>query len=340
MKFSTFADRSLRVIAVLAAIGFMFVVVIVGIMANDAGNAAGARAGKLIFSLGFLLALWVLICSILPRLVTVWLPWPVLRFVLVKLPSYVFGLAGLAWCLSWGYGTYRVATRANPNVKPGDSEQPMPNPHPTHSFEAAGTLPAAIPVEDFLAVYATDFSPTAKVSGPCQRLDDLGPKEFWRTLPLLKEESVPLARADGRYRATFVVDRYLPGQCNWHLKEVRYRLHASGYGYVDSNFGVGKIKVFDELHPPSDLPKWETIYRGRVDVWCLEGRNKNVTPYYPEICGDWSTYNFRASPSLRANTPPEATESHAVVMALPDTASIELNFHDLDVLAPREAPRP
>ena len=101
MKFSTFADRSLRVIAVLAAIGFMFVVVIVGIMANDAGNAAGARAGKLIFSLGFLLALWVLICSILPRLVTVWLPWPVLRFVLVKLPSYVFGLAGLAWCLSW-----------------------------------------------------------------------------------------------------------------------------------------------------------------------------------------------------------------------------------------------
>jgi hypothetical protein len=340
MKFSTFADRTVRVIAVVTAIGFMFAVVIVGIMANDAGNAAGERAGKLIISLGFLLALWVLICSILPRLLTAWLPWPVLRFVLVKLPSYAFGLAGLAWCAFYGYSQYRVATRANPHVKLGDSEQPVPNLHPAHSFEVSGTLPAAIPVWDFLAVYATDFSPTQKVSGRCQRLDDLGPKELWRTLPLLKEESVPLVRVDGRYRATFVVDRYEPGRCNWHLKEVRYRLHAPGYGYVDSTFGVGKIKVFDERHPPSDLPKWETIYRGRVDVWCLEGRNKNVTPYYPETCGDWATYNFRASPSLRANTPPEATESHAVVMALTDTASIELNFHDLDVLAAGEVARP
>jgi hypothetical protein len=340
MKFSTLADRTLRVVAVFAAIGIMFVVVIVGIMANDAGNAAGEKMGKLIIGGGSLLALWVLICSIWPRLVTVWLPdWPVLRFFLVKLPSYAFGLAGMAWCAFYGYSQYRVATRADPNVKAGDNEHPAPNPRPVHSLDVAGTLPDAIPVSDFLAVYATDFSPDEKVSGPCQRLDDLGPKQLWRTLPLLKEESVPLVRADGRYRATFVVDRYLPGRCNWHLKEIRYRLHAPGYGYVDSTFGVGKIRVFDERHPPANLPKWETIYRGRSDVWCLEGRNKNVTPYYPEICGDWATYNFRASPSLRASTPPEAAESHAVVMALPDTTSIELNFHDLDVLAPGEAAR-
>ena len=52
MKFSTFADRTLRVVAVMTAIPFVFVVLIVGIMANDAGNATGERMSMWIMSGG------------------------------------------------------------------------------------------------------------------------------------------------------------------------------------------------------------------------------------------------------------------------------------------------
>jgi hypothetical protein len=333
MKFSTLADRILRVVAMVTVIPFMFVVLIVGIMANDAGNASGERASLVILMAGGFLVLWVLLCSIAPTMVRDWLPsWPILRFVLVSLPSYGVALAGLAWGASYSYSKYRLATALDPNVVPGNSEYPVANPHPSHTLEVAGALPPAIPVGDFLATYITDVEPGEKISGPCQHLSDIGPKELWYVEPLLKQESVPLVRGGGRYRATFVIDRYLPGRCNWHLNQIHYRLLALGFGYRDYVRGVGQIEVFDDRHPPVHLARGEKVYRGRADVWCLEARNKAVTPYYPETCGDWDTYNFRASPNLRATVSPEATESHPIVMALPDTVSIELNFHDLDAL--------
>jgi hypothetical protein len=82
--------------------------------------------------------------------------------------------------------------------------------------------------------------------------------------------------------------------------------------------------------PPSAYPEWEKVYRGRTDVWCGVARNKGVTPYYPEFCGQWRDYYVAGSASLRESVPMEATETHPKVMALPDTVSIELNFHDLD----------
>jgi hypothetical protein len=333
MKFSTLADRTLRIVAAVTAIAFLFVVLIVGIMANDAGNAKGAKMSALVWGVGGLLVLWVLICSITPSLVTERLSSrPVLRFALVSLPSYVFGLAGLAWCASYGYSAYRLALRSNPNVAIGNSEYPVSNPRPSHTLEVKGALPSSLPVGDFLAIYATDLVSGTKISGPCQLLNDSGPQEFWSVEPRVKQDSVPLVRSNDRYHATFVIDLYLPGRCNWHLKEIRYRLFAPGHGYRDSIGAVGQIEVFDDRHSPVDLPAREKIYRGRADVWCLEARNKAVTPYYPEACGDWGKYNFRASPSLRASVRPEETEFHPVVTALPDTVSIELNFHDLDAL--------
>jgi hypothetical protein len=343
MKLSAFADLVLRVVAVLTAIPFVFLVLVVGIMANDASNAAGERASMWILCGGGLLVLWVLFSSIKPALIIDSLPsWPVLRFVLGKLPSYIFGVLGLAWGASYAYTHFRYASlNSKANVKPGDREYPAPNPHPSHTFEVVGTLPTAIPVGDFLAVYASDITPE-KVSGPCQVLYSSAeiPKELWTVEPLTKEDPVPLIRSDGRYRATFVMDRYLPGRCNWHLKSIRYRLFVSSYGYKESPFEFGTISVFDERHPPVGLPEWETVYRGRTDVWCGVARNKAVTPYYPEYCGQWRDYYVAASDSLRESVPTEATETRAEVMALPDTVSIELNFHDLNAQSyPEAAPR-
>jgi len=108
MALATIAERILRTIGAITAFASLWIVLIVGIMADDAGNDAGATASAIILLGGLAIVLWILLCSFKPAMVAGWLPpWPVLRFISVKLPSYAVGVAGIAWWLYYGYRRYR-----------------------------------------------------------------------------------------------------------------------------------------------------------------------------------------------------------------------------------------
>lgn len=329
MAFTTIVDRILRTIAGITAFASLWIVLIVGIMANDASTPAGARASAIILLGGLGLVVWILLCSFRPVMIAGWLPpWPALRFILVKLPCYTSGVAGIAWCLNYGYMRYRVANREAVTVKRGEIAYPISNPSPVHELEIAGSLPASVPIGDFEATYATDVTDDSS-AGPCQRLDDLEPKQLRLAQALQTKEIVPLVRTGSRYRAVVVVDRFLPGRCNWHLRTIQYRMYVQGYGY-SKMYVAGAIQFIDEQHRALDAARGEKFYTGRIDIWCGEARNKAVTGYYPELCYSWDAWRLRIPRDQQAIIPNEEKGAQESVFAFSDTALVSFNFHDAD----------
>lgn len=328
MRLPTIIDLLLRSAAVASAIASSFLVLVVGIMANDSGTPAGARASATILLIGAVLILWVLLCSIRPTLVAELMPnRPALSFLIIKVPSYGFGLAGIGWLLLMGYEHFRFVP-LSPEVKTSQAAYPVPNPHPTDALEISGTLPATVPLASVQAVYATDLTAGERAAGPCQLLDTNLPEALRYAVPLEKKDTMPLVRQGGRYHITLYVDRYLPGSCNWHLRQVRYRLFVAGYGYRPINAG---IELRDEAYVAAAAAKGYKLYQGRVDEWCGDALNRAVTPYYPKYCGIWNDSMRRVPPGQRSFVPPEATAPEELVDALPaGSHTFEINFHDAD----------
>ena len=100
MKLATLVDRTLRAAATLTAIVSLWMILMVGVMANDSDTPAGLAASTVILLGGFGVVIWVVMCSIKPLILSRRLSrFPSLRFILVKLPSYAFGVAGIAFCI-------------------------------------------------------------------------------------------------------------------------------------------------------------------------------------------------------------------------------------------------
>lgn len=98
MTLTKIADLLIRAAALLRALAVLLAVLIVGIMANDSNTPGGLKAQKVIVDCGTLLVAWVMLCSIIPSTVTKWLPpWPGLAVLLVRVPSYAFGLGGIIY---------------------------------------------------------------------------------------------------------------------------------------------------------------------------------------------------------------------------------------------------
>jgi succinate-acetate transporter protein len=130
MKTTTVLDRIVRGIALLTAFGSFWVVLGMGIMANDSNTTAGAVASIVIISVGVALCSWVVICSLRPSLFTgTFYRWYRVRFVLVIVPVYAFALAGIWWCVSQLYWRHRVRSVGTPEVKVGETSYPTRNPN-------------------------------------------------------------------------------------------------------------------------------------------------------------------------------------------------------------------
>lgn len=92
-------------------------------------------------------------------------------------------------------------------VRPGNAEYPELNPHPKHVVQVSGTIAPTLDVK-FSAHYESDS------------LD----KGCWQNAPLWKGggekymgEWLELKREADRYSTSFVVDKFLPGRCDWRL---------------------------------------------------------------------------------------------------------------------------
>lgn len=99
MAASLIVDRCVRVVAGLTAIATLPVVLVLGVMANDAGTPAGAQAGLVVLLSGSALIVWVVLCCVIPGIISGWLRRSlILRMLLVDLPPYLFACGGLSWC--------------------------------------------------------------------------------------------------------------------------------------------------------------------------------------------------------------------------------------------------
>ena len=236
--------------------------------------------------------------------------------------------------------TYDVAPDTSPSLpraevklpgvlEPGDALFPGENPHPTHRLEIAGTLPTSVPLADFEAIYATDLATKENISGPCQRHAE----HFSYPDPLEVIQTVAIVRNGDRYRASVSVDRYQPGRCNWHLRELRDRLFVSGFGYRSAHHGNGgQIQVMDANHRAIEIARGAEVYEGQLDIWCGKMLNRNIAPHYPVGCGTLDDFRPRVPTAAFASVPELERQSHALVIVSPDTTSVEENFHDVDVL--------
>lgn len=115
MVTSKIVDRCVRIVAAVSAVAALPWVLVVGVMANDAGAPAGAQAGLIILLGGSAVIVWVILCCVIPGIISGWLRRSiVLRMLLVDLPPYVFAFGGLSWCATrahiwlarWGHAIW------------------------------------------------------------------------------------------------------------------------------------------------------------------------------------------------------------------------------------------
>ncbi|MFZ0550384.1 MAG: hypothetical protein WAM21_06220 [Steroidobacteraceae bacterium] len=310
----------LRVSAALSAIASSSIVLMVGIMANDSGTPAGERASAIVLIVGAITILWTLLCSIAPQAVSPWLPWAPVRFLLIHVPVLIFGLGGVAWIAAWGYSKLGLGTHFSQEVRRTERAYPVANPTPSHWLEIHGTLPATVPVDAVEETFMTTVAPGQAQANTCQRRSAPG-----LTVPIMKHETVPVRPENGRYEIRLPVDRYLPGKCGWQLRFVDFQLFVTKSGARRSNAQVAVPTEQEEAVTGNT-----NLYQGRLDLWCGEALNKQVTPYYPVVCGNWDTMFDRIPPEERNLIAPQETDSHETTWVLPGTHSIEINFHDAD----------
>jgi Domain of unknown function (DUF4124) len=218
-------------------------------------------------------------------------------------------------------------------IEPGDPGFPATNSHPTHRLEIVGSFPQGAPLGDLQAIYATDITSEEKVSGPCQRFSDSIPKEsakFFVPQALEVTRTITIGLGSHGYRADVDIDRFQPGPCNWHLREIGYRLFVQGYGYRREI--RGQIQVRDARHRAIDAAKGSEFYSGQLDIWCGKILNRNISPYYPVRCGALDNFRARIAPQAFAAVPVLERESHSLVFVSPETPVVRMNFHDVDAL--------
>lgn len=319
-KITNVAAVILRVSAALSAIASSWVVLMVGIMANDSGTPAGERASAIVLVVGAITILWTLLCSIAPQAISPWLPWAPLRFILIHLPVLIFGLGGLAWTVGWACSRLGLGTRFSQEIRPAERAYPVTNPTPSRWLEIHGALPATVPVDDVEETFMTTAAPRQVQADTCRRRAGPG-----FTVPIMKHETVPVRSENGRYQIRLPVDRYLPGKCDWQLRFVDFRLFVAKWGARRANAEVAVPTKQEEAAMGNG-----NFYQGRLNLWCGEALNKQVTPYYPVVCGNWDAMFARIPPEQRNFIAPQETDRHETTWVLPGTHSIEINFHDAD----------
>jgi hypothetical protein len=323
---ATVFDVLLRLVAIASLVLFGFVYVMVGFMAGPVGIIF-VVIPTLVFG-G-----WILFCACIPSTIAPeFIARPRLRFLLMKIPVYAMAVAGIYWKGNNLLFEHRLNGPRSVQVRTGDPQYPESNPNPTHVLTVTGTLPVSLPVRDLVAIYSADPALDKDSSATCRRFDEFAPlgNQVW---PLVFVQHVPMLRTGEGYRASIAIDRFKPGVCGWHLKEVNYFLDIEGYKYYDYFSGRNPFPHI-EVSAASQTQDQSPQYRGPMDVWCWAVSDHNVRPFYPLRCTDISgALHFARHGEI--TIPAAERESGGITHIFPDSSSIEFSFHDLDAVAPR-----
>lgn len=94
-----------------------------------------------------------------------------------------------------------------------DHLKPQLNPNPQHIIRIVGRLPASLEI-DLSASYAITNKDEACTPSVAQQWGAAGIGSYFRS------EDLNIVRNGDRYETKFVVDRYLPGQCQWRFTKI------------------------------------------------------------------------------------------------------------------------
>ncbi|MHB8565398.1 MAG: hypothetical protein ACYDDA_16035 [Acidiferrobacteraceae bacterium] len=95
------------------------------------------------------------------------------------------------------------------NVKPGDRDYPVPNPHPTHTFRIYGTMDPHLNIKFAINWRAADQQCTYWVS-VIEGAD----------APFHVTQLVPTVRHGNHFDVTIPTDGVLPGRCKWRFSGI------------------------------------------------------------------------------------------------------------------------
>ena len=193
------------------------------------------------------------------------------------------------------------------------------NKKPKHVVRIEGRVPDSLQIE-FDAFYLTNTKDMACFTQPGARLGQ-GPN--------YRAEPVEVSRKNGRYQATFTVDKYLPGPCNWILMKVNAVIGKTGQPIEEAEVVERVIHTYNFYHEGSDASGCDTNPRSMDEGRCPERENSLNTPVVVP-CKVQSFENFPDTPPsffCRALTRAEYKISHRIKRG---QKIVQINFYDLD----------
>lgn len=213
----------------------------------------------------------------------------------------------------------RASSPSDPSeIKSGEPDYPVTNPHPTHVLAIDATIPSVLSV-GITAIYLA--SPTAggtmESGTACQRTVGLAV-----TAPFALRKPVTLVHHNGTYTASVAIDGLVPGRCAWKFSHLNYVVRTAEAPPDRSDNELAGYK--------GDGP--EIVV---TNIWCM--RYPVRQNFRPEVCdsldslasdfsGDIPVAIVRAVPSSERKEGPPLTIG-------PRTTSMRIVFHDLDQIA-------
>lgn len=310
MRISLVVDKILRLCAIGTALIAAPFVLMMGAFATDSGTPLALLIGLAFSGVGVLLLLWIILLSFRFRKASP-PPGGGQSWYLTAL-VYTFGAGGIAGAAMQYLYSFRTSARFQ-EVTTTHMNYPTPNPQANWVLRIEGTLPAGAPVDHVEAGYATDvihLDPTA--SGRCRT--DRSHGEF----PLLHTETIDLARSGARYEVSVVVDKFQPGLCGWHLREISFATRRGGSEAIPA-----WIYPYDPRYS-IDSPPAEAPGQLKMDLWCQ--RHAWYHPGQP-LCSAPAN-----SPELAQLVPADERNETYKIVASRGTGPVEVDFHDLDAM--------
>lgn len=196
------------------------------------------------------------------------------------------------------------------------------NKNPKHVVLIEGRAPDSLKAELF-AFYVTDTKDMTCFSHPGAQ---------WGQGPNYHTEPLKLSRANGRYKATLVVDKYLPGACNWSLAQVNAVVGRVGKP-DEKAVGVGQvIHAYYFYHDQSDSSGCDINPRSGDHRRCPTKENSLNTPVVVPCKVQSYDKNFPNTPSSFYCPDTSATKSEFKLShrIKPGQTHVQIDFYDLD----------
>lgn len=195
------------------------------------------------------------------------------------------------------------------------------NKQPKHVIRIEGRVPDSLQVE-FDAVYYTDTKDMACFNHPSARSVP-GPNHL--------AEPIELSRKNGRYQATFTIDKYQPGPCNWTLAKINAVVGKTGEPAEEAEVVEQVIRTYYFYHDESDASGCSVNPRSGDHRRCpVEANSLSAPVIIP--CKVQSYESFPSSlPSFycpaTSSTKSKFKRSHRIK---PGQDRVQIDFYDLD----------